>query len=326
MHWKSTLLKGAPLLLAIGGACLYPLLSPQAQDGRAKQLAMPGTTTFRILLGVGDLEPAVWDGSVKVSGGQVNSIQGWRFAQQDSSDYKSSWKASTRHIGPQNPAARANGQLGPILENGVLIAATLASPQARFEIQTQQGSFAFTAQEIPMGESKTYLGGKVSVDRTPSTLQLTASDEEQDFPAIAQSGDDVYVAYVEFTHGDRASAFRPMQEEPKSFDYLARPAGGDQVMLMHYSKSRNLWDTPQPVSAKGQDVMRVAVAVDGSKRVWVLWSANQKGNFHIYAASSSNAAKWSSPIHVSNHPRTDVKPVAATDSQGRLSAAWPVFP
>jgi hypothetical protein len=289
---------------------------------------MPDTTTFRVLLGVGDLEPTVWDGSVKLSSGQVSSIQGWRFAQQDSSDYKSTWKASTRHIGPPNPAARAAGNLGPILENGVLIGATLSNPQARFEIQTPQGSFSFAAQEIPPGESKTYLGGKVSVDRVPSTVQLTTSDEEQDFPAIAQSGDDVYVAYVEFTHGDRSHPFGPLEEEPKSFDYLARPAGGDQVMLMHYSKSRNVWDAPHAVSAKGQDVMRAAVAVDGSNRVWVLWSANQKGNFDIYAASSNGSSKganFSGPVRVTSDPGTDLNPVAATDSQGRVWTAWQAF-
>jgi hypothetical protein len=80
MPWKSVLLKCTPLVLVAGGACLYPLLSQQ------KQIAMADTTTFRILLGVGDMEPTVWDGSVKVSGGQIVSIQGWRFAQNDSSD------------------------------------------------------------------------------------------------------------------------------------------------------------------------------------------------------------------------------------------------
>ena len=117
-----------------------------------------------------------------------------------------------------------------------------------------------SGKEIPLGESKSFLDERVSVDRTPSTVQLTTSAEEQDFPAIAQSGDDVYVAYVEFTHGDRSKArLGIMDKEPASFDYLARPAGGDQVMLLHYSKSRNAWDPPRPVSAARQDVMRAAV-------------------------------------------------------------------
>ena len=41
---------------------------------------MPPLTSFRILLGVGDTQPTVWDGSIKLSSGTVRSIQGWRFA------------------------------------------------------------------------------------------------------------------------------------------------------------------------------------------------------------------------------------------------------
>src|SRR5579864_6920894 len=107
MRWKSILLKCSPLLFVVVGACLYPLLSQHEQE-RSKQIAMPETTTFRVLLGVGDVEPTTWDGSVRVSGGEVHSIQGWRFAQKDSSDYKSSWTASTRHAGFQGAARRAN--------------------------------------------------------------------------------------------------------------------------------------------------------------------------------------------------------------------------
>jgi hypothetical protein len=315
------LLKVVPLVALAVGLCLFPVIPQHAQEGRSKPISMPETATFRVLLGLGDREPANWDGSVKVSGGQVVSIQGWRFAQSDSSDYKSTWKASTRHLAPQNAAQRKAGRQGPILENGVLIAAALSNPRAKFQIQTAHGSFSFSADEIPLGESKTFLDGKVAVDRTPSAIQLTTSADEQDYPAIAQSGDDVYVAYVEFTHRDPSrESFTQMREEPKSFDYLARPAGGDQVMLLHYSKSRNLWDPPRAISPKGQDVMRTAVAVDGSKRVWVVWAANQNGNFDIYAASNG-----SKPVRVSSDPGTDVNPVAATDAQGRVWIAWQGF-
>src|SRR5205823_11222572 len=125
--------------------------------------------------------------------------------------------------------------------------------------------------------------------------------EEQDFPSIAQSGDDVYVAYVEFTHDDRSKEILGiMEKEPASFDFLKRPAGGDQVMLQHYSKSRNVWDAARPVSAAKQDVMRSAVAVDGSKRVWVLWSANVDGNFDIYAATPEKGGKWPAPMRVTS--------------------------
>src|SRR5260370_18641414 len=174
MPSKSVLLKSTPVLLLVLGALLYPRLTQYAQDGKSKQIAMPETTTFRVLLGVGDTVSTNWDGSVKLTGGKVTGIQGWRFAENDSSDDKSSWKVSTRGGGAIG-AGKKGGQKkgpGPVLENGVLISAALANPEARFDIRTSQGSFAFMAREIPAGGSNSYLDGKVTLDTTPSTTPL----------------------------------------------------------------------------------------------------------------------------------------------------------
>ena len=159
----------------------------------------------------------------------------------------------------------------------------------------------------------------------PAAVQLTSSPEEQDFPAIAQTGDTVYVTYVEFVHSNRSlEGMQPLVEEPKSFDYLARPAGGDQVFLLSYSKSSRMWSAPMPVSNAKQDVMRATVAVDGSKRVWVFWSANQNGNFDIYAKSLSGG-RWSNEMRLTTDVGTDVNPVAVTDVKGRVWIAWQGF-
>jgi hypothetical protein len=165
-------------------------------------------------------------------------------------------------------------------------------------------------------------------DQAPSERQLTKSLEEQDYPAIAQDKDAVYVSYVEFTHSDRSLeglTGRKVLDEPlKSFDYLARPAGGDQIFLLTYSKSKGTWSEPAPVSASKQDIMRTAVAVDGSKRVWVFWSANQDGNFDIYAKSYAGG-RWSSEMRITKDAGSDVNPVAATDAKGRVWVAWQGF-
>jgi hypothetical protein len=159
----------------------------------------------------------------------------------------------------------------------------------------------------------------------PAMVQLTTSPEEQDYPAIAQSGDAVYVSYVEFTHSDRSlEGSRQLEREPKSFDYLARPAGGDQVFLLTYSKSSRAWSAPVPVSAPKQDILRTAVAVDGRQRVWVFWSANRDGNFDIYAKSYAGG-RWSGELRLTSDPGTDLNPVAATDARGRVWVAWQGF-
>ncbi len=318
------------------GMALYP------QGRNAKLTEMPQATAFRILLGVGDRQPTAWDGSVTAMPGKVASIQGWRFAAQDSTDSHSSWKASTRRSIP----ATLRKTPGVILEKGVIVA--VGDAAARLEVKTAQGNFAFSADEIPFGQAKTLLDGKVRVDRVPDTLQLTSSTEDQDFPAIAQDGDTVYVSYVEFVHSDRSlevhgrldqapsDSFRSawlklggwwrgqLDQAPANFDSLARPAGGDQVFLLTYSKSKRAWSEPMPVSAPKQDIMRAAVAVDGQKRVWVFYSANRDGNFDIYARSLAGG-RWSSEIRLTSDPGTDLNPVAATDAKGRVWVAWQGF-
>ena len=100
------------------------------------------------------------------------------------------------------------------------------------------GKFSFTAGQLLFGTPLAVLNGRVRVERVPSTLALTTSSEDEDHPALAVSGDNAYLAYVEFAHSDRAKeSFATMKDAPANFDWLARPAGGDRVKLMTWSKS-----------------------------------------------------------------------------------------
>ena len=300
---------------AAAGASLIAInLYPQGR-GAPPRAAMPEGAAFRILLGAGDRKPARWDGSIAASSGKILSLRGWRFSDDDSTDGVATWKAATR-------ASRGRkGAAGPVVANGIVVT---AAGDAGFDVKTAQGNFSFRASEIVFGEQKPFLGGRVLVDRAPVMLQLTESAEEQDYPAIAHSDDAVYVSYVEFVHSNREFETRRNFQEPKNFDFLARPAGGDQVFLLRYSKSARTWSAPMPVSPAKQDVMRTAVAVDGQKRVWVFWSANVNGNFDIHARSWSGGA-WSPEMRVTTDPGTDLNPVATTDARGRVWLAWQGF-
>ena len=276
---------------------------------------------YRILMGIGDTEPASWDGSVRVAGGRITAVEPWRPAADDRVEGQS-WKLSTHRLPPQGAAAIQAGRPGPMVDTGVLVTAELADPSAKFEIESAPGNFAFAASEVRLGEPQAALDGRATIERVPLTTRLTSSPEEQDHPAVAQSGDTVYVAYVEFTHGDRSKKWaQQMSEKPKSFEPLARPAGGDQVLLIEYSKSKKTWSAPYPASAARQDVYRAAVAVDGEGRVWVIWSANVRGNFDLFARSRK-AGVWSGEIRLTSEPGPDLSPVAATDSSGAVWVAW----
>jgi hypothetical protein len=199
---------------------------------------MPAGASFRILLGVTDTAPAVWDGSIALSHGAIASIQGWRFAGTDTTDSVSSWKCSTRKlsmkwIGQSRPV---NPNSGMMHENGVIVTTTEEAANARFQVKTAQGDFTFAAPGIEWGRPSPFLGGRVTVDRVPNVVPLSTSPDDQDFPAIAQDDDSVYLSYVEFAHADPQREAQPAPTEAlRNFDFLARPAGGDRIYLMRWS-------------------------------------------------------------------------------------------
>jgi hypothetical protein len=300
------------LLIAVALAAVS-LYSQRSNNGAERR--MPAGASFRIMLGVTDKEETSWDGSAAVSPGVVESTRGWRFTDGDTVESRSTWKCSTRGL----PAGNAVNAIA-IAPNGVVVTVDTADPGARISVKTAQGDFSFSAAEIQWAKEKEFLDGRVVVNRVPTMAQLSDSTDEQDFPAIAQSDDNVYLSYIEFVHANRdLEGIRPLKEEPKSFDFLARPPGGDQVLLMTYSKARKVWSPPMAVSAPKQDVVRTTVAVDGQKRVWVFWSANKDGNFDIYGKALSNG-RWTSEVRLTRDSGTDLNPIAATDSSlGRLA-------
>jgi hypothetical protein len=273
-------------------------------------------SSVRILFGLTDAEPTRWDGTVALDSGTVSAIQGWRFGAEDSTDYSSSWKAATR--------AQGNGP-DNILENGVLITAETAS-DARWSLHTPKGDFSFTLHDIPWGEQRTFLDGAIAVDRVPPTAQLTTSDDDEAYPAIARAGDSIWVTFVRFAHSDREKeTFQQLQQPPASFDYLARPAGGDQVLAMRYSITSGKWDPPVPVSPRGEDVAGAAISIDGQNRVWAIWSARRNGNSDLYARVRRGDGEWEPEKRLTSNPGVDLSPVAATDSGGRVWIAWQGF-
>ena len=305
--------------LTIAGLSLYP------QSRGAKPVDMQQAVAFRLRLGMTDNQATDWSGSVAVSTGRIESIQGWRFRGQDTTDGKSSWTAwsgrSLINIGRNNA-----GTPPPTLANGVTIAVSSNDPSTRIDVKTKQGDFSFAEGDVLPGARKRFLDNRILVERVPNTVRLTTSLEDEDYPAIAQSADNVYASYVQFVRGDRKEhRWMTMGDNPpKSFDFVARPVGGDQVFLSVFSKGKRTWSEPLPVTATGQDIMRTAVAVDGSKRVWVFYSANRKNNFDLYAKSYANG-RWSAEQRLTTDEGTDINPVAATDASGRVWIAWQAF-
>jgi hypothetical protein len=314
-HWISWALAALALIAAIAGRrFLFPTLSIHA----ATTVVSPART-YLIILGVGDTADTNWDGSITVTGSNIQILRGWRFAGTDSINGTTGWTLSTRVTPSLNPP-------GPVQENGIIVKVTESASPITFAVTTAQGNFSFSSQDVSFGNSKSFLNGKALVAQTGAQFQLTSSTEEEDFPSMAQSGDDVYLTYTEFVHGDRTQATgQGTAQTITDFSFLARPAGGDQVLLMHYSIAQRTWTGPFAVTSPGEDVMRSAVAVDIQGRAWVIYSANRSGNFDLYARSAHSDGTMSAEIRLTTDPGTDLFPVAATDSAGRVWVAWQGF-
>ncbi|MEX2304035.1 MAG: hypothetical protein WD733_24025 [Bryobacterales bacterium] len=293
----------------------------QRPAARTQSASGPNTREilqFALLFGVGDSEPSAWDGSIEATGARITGIEICRPAEADASEARS-WKLSTRRVNLTRGAQRVEP---PVLPNGVYVTAERLDPEARFRVATSQGKFEFTALQSEYGRSLSFLNGCARVERVPPAHQLGESIEEQDFPALAEKNDKIYLAYVEFRHGDRDAAMPwPLTVKPRSYEPLRRPVGGDQVLLREYTKSTRTWSDPIPVSPLKLDVYRVAVAVDGSGRVFVIWSAQAREGFDVFASSMKDG-DWTEPIRLTKDPGPDLNPVAATDSSGAVWIAW----
>jgi len=309
-----TLLVLAGIGLILGKRIFYPAISSHAAS-----TTVPPAQSYLVILGVGDTAATNWDGSITVSGANIEILRGWRFAGTDSITGTSGWKMSTRTTPSLNPP-------GPVQENGIIVKISEPASPVTLNISTPQGNFSFSPQEVPFGASKTFLNGRALVARTGAQFQLSSSTEEEDFPSMAQTGVDIYMSYTEFVHGDRSVATgQGTTKTITDFGFLARPAGGDQVLLMHYSVSQRVWTGPFAVTSTGEDVMRSAVAVDGQGRAWIFYSAQRSGNFDIYARNSRADGTMSPEIRLTADAGTDLFPVAATDSSGRVWVAWQGF-
>jgi len=320
VRYLTVLLLVAAIAAVATRSLRYERVSPLAAP-----VSAPPTQSFLIALGVNDTEGAVWDGSITATGGTIVGLTGWRFYDTDSISGTSSWKATLRTTPSYAPP-------GPVQETGVIV--TIAAPSApvTFNVTTtHQGSFSFASTDVPFGVTKFLVpasngGYKVHISQTASPLQLTTSNEEEDFPSMAQSGDDLYLAYTEFTHGDRSQAAGlGTQTTITNFAPFSRPVGGEQVLMMHYSKSQRIWTGPFAITGNSEDLMRTAVAIDGQGRAWIFYSTQRGGNFDLYARNARADGTLSSEIRLTSDPGTDLFPVAATDASGSVWVAWQGF-
>jgi hypothetical protein len=275
----------------------------------------------RVIFGLTDRAETKWDGSASARSGHIAEIDPWRFEGTDAVQ-GTSWTASTHEVrlfGGRGLFGQQN-QI-PWVANGVVLYLDDASESTEIDVRTTQGNFTIRLSDIPYGKSANALNNRVMLDRIPPFTQLTNSPEEQDYPAAAtDKNGNVWLAYLEFKHNPEHNRLRANLRTPiTNFSDYKAPTGGDQIFLTKIAGGKPA--EPIAVTTPGGDLYRPAVAIDGSGRVWVFWSQNDKGNFDLWTRVIENG-KPGATVRLSNEPGSDIDPVAATDSRGRVWVAW----
>jgi hypothetical protein len=324
--------------LAIGLAVTHP--------------AVAADVGVRIRFGLTDAEPTNWNSTIAVQPGRVTLISGWRFEQGDRASGTEGWTASTRSavvVGRTNAKAKAKAKAdapnkakgkgqakakaaaGTLADNGVLVTLSGVTEESVVSVKTPQGDFQFTLSEIPYGKYVERLDGAVEIERVAATQPLTADrTTDDDYPSAAVAADGtIVVAYTSFTPGiDRDERSRNWQSEPADLKFLAKPPGGDQLLLRLVKDGKP--GEPIAVTETGADIYKSALAIAGDGTVWVFWSQNKNykpfpdnptANFDIWARSYKSG-KLGEPLKISDSAENDIWPVTTTDAQGRVWVAW----
>jgi hypothetical protein len=314
-HWAACL-----LIVTVAGA---------TAEGAAPEAGLDvpmdrGLVSVLVRFGVGDKEPATWEGSYRLTDGRVVATDGWRFLGDDYAT-TSKFKLDVRRFYPRfwNRGGNANVKNLTVEPNGIVLTVAGAGPSAALEVSTSQGDFKVPVGRLQYGDAERALGGKVDYQRLPTSRQVVKAATEDGYPAaLRDSSGRLTVAYIAFTDAEGFESPLKIPAEPADFAYLATPAGGDQLMFTELDGGR--WTTPTTLTEAGGDLFGVASALDGQGRLWVFWSANVKDNWDLFGRFRTGG-RWSDPIRITSAAGSDFHHAAATDSEGRVWLAWQSF-
>ena len=286
----------------------------------------------RVRFGLTDKAPTKWDGTITVSPGKIERLDGWRFEGPDAIEGSTGWKASSRPLAVRrsnNPAKTAAGRGGNarMADNGVILLLSDVNENSVVTVKTLQGDFTFALADITYGRFIEKLNGAVDIERVAASRPLTSGRSDDDYPALAVAADGTaFATWISYTPGlDRDERARRYQKAPADFAFLAKEPGGDQLWLR--VQKGGVWSEPLPLTSGHGDLYKSSVAADGQGGAWIFWAENQNwprqklANFEIRARHYDHG-KLSAPVNLSDNGGNDLNPVATMDASGRVWVAW----
>ena len=213
-----------------------------------------------LVFGAKDMEPAKWDGSASIAKGKIEKIAGYHFTS-DSRIHGDAWECATHAWAPFSGGMHPNEkpQPQPTMVETIGITILFRAPaDAELHIKVPKGEFSFRPMDVPESEGIFPLGATVEIYRTPLVEQVTGSDYENDYPALADDGASLWLSWQGYK------------------------SESDQVFLRNYSGGR--WGDRITVTENPADVFMSGVSAAHGKAT-VVWSERDGENWRLKARS-----------------------------------------
>ncbi|HEV3259005.1 MAG TPA: hypothetical protein VG013_19190 [Gemmataceae bacterium] len=324
----------AVLAAMIAVAALSARKKPQllVLEWASKAKAETPPVAVLIEIGLKDSKPTSWSGRAKVSGANVVHREGYRFRDGDRLVGSDAWQASSRRpiaLPPRNPAVAIMEGIATV---GVVLHLSDVQPDASITLDAgdrKSDKAVVPLKDVLAGRTRRVWDGDAAVRLVSTAMPLVTAKTEDDFPAAAYGPDGtLWLAYISYTVRDESRRIQQAQlrKQPADFKSLYTPEFADQLFVKYYRDGK--WSRPMAITGPKEDLMRCAIAVEGNGDAWVVYSADRKGSFDIYARPIS---KKYSPEAVANPaPRPgpeqrlttgsgrNLSPVLASDPSGGL--------
>ena len=254
-----------------------------------------------VLMGVGDTEPTSWNTDVRISDGELYSVDGYRFSPPDRVHVDGGWRISTQVISIEplstfRHRGRESFKERPV-PKGVLLRGA-GNSSTRITLVARGQSFSFAPMNIPVGSVNRFVRGRVEVWRVPAVTDLSGTELRQhDSPALAAGSDgQLWGTWLSF-HNRR-----------------------EELNLRVFRDGR--WSRLIPVPRAAEDLWRPQVAADGNGTPWLVWSQQIDGNWDIYAMPRDGDDAWGNLYQLSDDPLPDIEPHVAASSEGTIYVVW----
>ncbi|MBM3814248.1 MAG: hypothetical protein FJW20_21700 [Acidimicrobiia bacterium] len=274
-------------------ACLFVAWLWRPQEARS-QSGVDGMMQFRVVVGLTDLEAKEFRGKVTVTGGEVVSMKGWRFSQQDRAGDNGEFQFTTKIGNLENQLRQGElyGQTGwndpnirRLIPQGVIVRVR-ATAQSRVKFESAAGTFEYPAARAPYAA----LGGNARVDWMPMEEKISAEGRADDYPAVTMG-----------PNGERWVAWLSYKDQ------------ADEVVVSDGT-------TVRTVSAGG-DHHGPAIAHDGKGTIHVVWARRYDNEFHLVGTVHAEG-KWGRTTRLASTGGSHFAPALASDGAGRLALVW----